>query len=181
MQFKQFITEHIVSIGFNDDQEKLRAKYRDEIFDILQKAYSHPSIGGYGKLTSGSQEEATAIKSDIESSLIKASIRNGKITAVALYKKSAGRKCIASGTDGTKQGLLDFKKNKLEDIKQERAWAEVSGKPEAIMRALGAPVVPSEQAAYLLDKEVTIIDKERYSRKIGGKEADKVIIGFPKK
>lgn len=181
MKFKEFITEHIVSIGFNDDQEKLRAKYKDEIFSILQKAYSHPSIGGYGKLESGSVAESAAIKSDIDNSLIKASIRNGKITAVALYKKSAGRKCIASGTDGSKQGLLDFKKNKLEDIKQERAWAEVSGKPEAIMRALGAPVVPSEQAAYLLGKDVKIIDAERYSRKMGDTEAEKVIIGFPKK
>lgn len=178
--FKQFLSEHIISIGLDPSQEKLRTKFRKQIFKILQTSYASPEIGGYGKLKSGSDEEERAINDDINSSIIKATIRDGAITAVALYKKQHGRKCIASGTNGTRQGLVDFKKNKLEDFEQERAWAEVSGKPEKMMRAMGAPVVPSSKAKELLGKDVSIIDDEYYSRKMGKDDAKKIILGYPK-
>ena len=107
--------------------------------------------------------------------------RDGKITAVALYKKKFGRKAIAMGTDGSDQGKRDFKKIQLEDHENRRAWGEYSDAPEHMNRKIGVPVVSSKQASKLTGKsDVEIEDEERYKRKIGGEKHSKVIMGYPK-
>lgn len=178
--FKHFITEKVLSIGINPEHEDFREKHRQEIHDMLHNSYS--TIGGYAGLESGSKEESEAIHHDITNGLIKATKRNGKLTAVSIYKKSHGRKLIAAGSDGTKQGSADFKKTNLEDNTQKRAWAEVSGAVEKISRNQGHPEVSSDRAEKLLPgKKVT---KEKgtnyYTRDIGGKPHRKIMLGHPK-
>ena len=181
--FKSFISEEIlvekiISIGLHPSQEKDREKHRQEIHDILHKTYSHPSIGGYGGHKSGSKEESEAIHKDISHSIIKATKRNGKISSVNLYKKQHGRKSIASGTDGTTQGKKDWKKTKIEDHEQKRAWGEVSGAAEHEQRKIGVPVIPSNKAGKLLNKEVhPHTDGEHYDRKIGKETHTKIMMG----
>lgn len=182
LTFKGFLKEHIVSIGLNHKNDDLREKHREEIHDILHKAYSHPSIGGYGGLKSGSKEESDSIHKDISDSIIKATRRNGKITAVNLYKNQHGRKTIAAGSDGTPKGKQDWKKIATEDHGQKRAWAEVSGAVEKIMTKIGSPKVSSKHAGDLLGKEVKPVsgDEHKYVRKIGDGDHEKIIMGHPK-
>lgn len=182
ISFKSFLLERILSIGLNDKHESEREKHRGEIHHMLQKAYSHPDIGGYGGHETGSKKESDAIHHDISHSVIKATKRDGKITAVNLYKKQHGRKSIASATDNSEQGKKDWKKTKLEDHEQKRAWGEVSGKAEHLQKKMGIPVISANKVGSLLGKEIKIHgDGEHYSRNIGGKEHTKVVMGHPKK
>lgn len=179
---ESLILEKVLSIGINDAHEPFREKHRHEIHQMIQKAYSHPDIGGYGGAESGSKEESDAIHHDITHSVIKATKRGDKITAVNLYKKQHGRKSIASATDNSEQGKKDWIKTKMEDHEQKRAWGEVSGKAEHLQRKLGVPVIPSNKVGDLLGKEITRhVGGEHYSRKIGGEEHTKVAMGHPKK
>ena len=174
------LLERILSIGINPDHEKFRDKYHDQIHDMVHKSYV--KAGGYSGHASGSEEESKTIKSDIKSSLIKATVRNGKVTSVNMYKKQFGRKSIASATDGTDQGKADFLKNKLEDHEQKRAWGEVSGAPEHISKKIGVPVIPFEKMKKLTGKELEKVDgdTEHYRRKIGGEYHTKIGVGHPK-
>ena len=177
--YKEFLEEKVLSIGLNDDHEKYREKHRAEIHQMLHHSYKE--IGGYGGSKSGSKEESDKIHDDISHSIIKATKRKGKISSVALYAKKHGRKAIGAATDGSNQGKMDYKKNKLEDHEQKRAWGEVSGAPEHIARKLGVPVVPNHRAEKLTGKKVTPdSDGEHYTRKIGDHEHRKVIVGHPK-
>ena len=182
--FKSFLNEHILSIGYNTDHEKHREKHRQEIHDIIHKSYKGVSKDdpeeGYAGHKSGSKEESDAIHGDITKSNIKTVKRNGKITAVNLYRDQHGRKSIASGTDGTDQGKKDWKAIKGDDLKQKRAWGEFSGGSLKVQKKMGMPVVHSKHAARLTGKDVTVKDHESYSRKIGDKEHTKTILGFPK-
>ena len=178
--FKEYIVEKVLSIGINPTHEHFREIHRKEIHDMIHKSYK--DIGGYGGHESGSKEESDAIHHDINHSLIKATKRNGKLTAVSIYKKTHGRKLIAAGSDGTKQGSADFKKTNLEDNTQKRSWAEVSGAVEKISRDQGFPEVSSDKADTLLKgKKIT---KEKgsnyYTRDIGGKPHKKIMLGHPK-
>lgn len=182
LSFRNFLNEHIVSIGLDPKQEHTREKHRSEIHDLLHKAYSHPSIGGYGGLKSGSKEESDSIHHDITHSIIKASKRDGKITAVNLYKNHHGRKMIAAGSDGSERGKEDWKKLSSEDHHQKRAWGEVSGAVEKIMTKIGSPKIDSKHAKKILNKDVKPVenDPHKYVRKIGHNDHEKTIMGHPK-
>lgn len=100
---------------------------------------------------------------------------------MALYKDQHGRKKIGAGSDGTKQGGLDCRATAGEDDKQKKAWAEVSGAPEAIGRKPGVPFVPNHHAAKLTVKHVELDpDGQHYVRQIGPEFHRKAIIGHPK-
>lgn len=177
--FKQFISEHILSIGLNPDHDKHREGHRQEIHDLLRNAYK--DIGGYAGLPHGSEEESKAIHSDISNNLIKATKRNNKITAVSLYKPQHGRKAVAIGTDGTPEGKKDFLKTAMEDNERKRAWGEFSGAVEKIAGRIGMPTIPSSRSKELLGKEVEPEkDSEHYTRQIGTEKRRKIMMGHPK-
>lgn len=180
LTFNQFIIERVLSIGLNPEHEKYREHHRQEMHDMIRKAYSQPELGGYGGLKSGSPEESKAINDDISNSVIKATRRDGKITAVNLYKKQHGRKSIAAATNGTEQGKKDLIKTKLEDTEQQRAWGEVSGKVAHIHKKIGTPDIPASRAKELLGKDVTPQGEYEYTRNIGGTPHTKKMVGFPK-
>ena len=182
--FKSFLNEdllleRVLSIGINPNHEKFREHHRQEIHDILRKSYAN--IGGYGGKTSGSKEESDAIHHDISHAAIKAVRRNGKISAVNLYKKQHGRKSVGSGTDGSEQGKKDWRKTSLEDHEQKRAWGEFSGAAEHLTKKIGMPVIPSNRAGKLLNKQIKPHDDgEHYEREIGGHMHTKIMMGHPK-
>ena len=184
--FKTFITEQelisekVLSIGLNPEHEQFREKHRQQIHDVIHNSYKNVE-GGYGGQGSGSKKESDAIHSDITHSVIKATKRGDKITAVNLYKKQHGRKSIASGTDGSEQGKHDWKKTKMEDHEQKRAWGEISGAAEKIQRKMGVPVIPNNKVGKLLNKDINPHEGgEHYDRKIGGEMHTKVAMGHPK-
>lgn len=181
LTFTQYLEEKVLSIGLNPEHEKHREKHREEIHHLITKSYA--AEDGYGGHASGSKEESDAIHHDITHSKIKAIKRDGKITAVNLYKDQHGRKSIASGTNGTEQGKKDWKKIKQEDHEQKRAWGEVSHKVQHIQTKMGVPKIPSSKAKELLGKDVipTQGDEHEYTRKIGSAMHKKVMMGHPKK
>lgn len=180
LRFKDFIQEHVISIGLNPKHAKHREGLRGQIHSVLQKAYSRVD-GGYGGQGSGSDAESKAIHGDISSAdHIKATVRNGTVSSVNLYKKNHGRKSIATGFNREHpSGKADWIKNKEED-KKRNGWGEVSGAAEKALRGMGYPQVDSKHAKKLTGKDVKIVDREKYSRNIGGKEHTKTILGFPK-
>lgn len=179
LSFQDFLTERVLSIGLNPEHDQHRETHRNEIHDMIHHAYK--TIGGYAGHESGSKEESKAIHDDISSSVIKATKRGDKVTAVNLYKKQHGRKSIASATDGTEQGKKDFMKTKIEDHEQKRAWGEVSGKVSHIHSKIGTPDIPAHRAKELLGKDVQPhADGTHYDRKIGGHMHTKKMVGHPK-
>ena len=176
---EEVLEERVISPGFNKDHEHHREKHRGEMHDMIHKAYK--SLDGYAGQKSGSKEESKAIHHDITHSAIKAVKRNGKLSAVALYKKQHGRKSIASATDGSEQGKKDFVKTKVEDHEHKRAWGEVSGKVASIHKKIGTPDIPSSRAKELTGKDVKRhADGVHYDRKIGDTIHTKKIVGHPK-
>ena len=180
LSFNAFLNEKVLSIGFKAEHEKFREKHRQEIHDMIHKAYA--SEDGYSGHVSGSAEESKAIHDDISKSNIKAVKRDGKISAVNLYRDQHGRKSIASATNGTEQGKNDWKKIKSEDHTQKRAWGETSHKVLHMQNKMGVPKIPSSRAKELLGKDVTPTsgDEYEYSRKIGKDIRQKTMMGHPK-
>lgn len=167
MKITEIINEHVVNAF--DPTQKL--KYADEVWDILQKSYANVE-GGFG--TASSIEELIE-----KSSLWKLVTRDGRVTAVAIYRDQLGRKSIASGTDGSRQGKADYMMIKNADVKLRRAWAEVSGAPEALMKRTGLKALPSKFAPVLTGKEILEYNDDgyHYTRLIGGQPHEKVIYG----
>lgn len=166
MRYHQLF-EHFVNV-FDADQKR---KYADQVWDIMQKSYE--KVGGFG--TASSADELIA-----KSSLWKLVVRNGHVYAAFLYKDQQGRKSVASGTDGSDMGRRDYARVKDEDIKLQRAWAEVSGPVERIMKRAGAQAVPNSLANKLTGKEILELNPDgfHYTRFIAGEPHEKIIYGF---
>lgn len=167
MKLKDLLLEAYVNLWGKDEIKP----YIDEIWDMLQLSYSKLP-GGFA--TANTKEELLD-----KVNLVKAVRKNGKIVAVKLYRDSNGRKGIAAGTDGTKQGKLSLFKMIEEDMKLERAWAEVSGKPEELYRRYGGIPIPNEFAEEILDRKIISKDPDgyHYTREINGVPYRKIIYG----
>lgn len=174
------LTEKVLSPGFNPNHNHYKERYRDQIYQILKRSYE--KIGGYGGLGTGTDAEHHSIHHDISTMNMKMTRRNENITAVTLYKNQFGRKSIAAGTNGTKQGKEDLVKHMAEDNTQARAWAEVSDAPEHINRKTGTPEIPYHVARQIVGKPdmERVGDTNRYERSIGGNLKAKIAMGHPK-
>jgi hypothetical protein len=95
MKIREILVERVINAFSINEKEK----YAEEVWNMLQISYA--PIGGF--LT------ATDI-SDLlkKSNLWKIILRNGKISAVKIYRDQFGFKSIASATDGTHQGRHDL-------------------------------------------------------------------------
>lgn len=181
--FKSFrdLQERIISPGFKAEHEKHREKHRQQMHDVIRSSYAKlEGDHGYGGHLKGSKKESDAIHDDITHHHIKAVVRDGKVTAVNIYKKQHGRKSIAMGTDGSIQGKKDAGMIKHDDVKMKRAWGEVSGPAERFAKKSGMPEIPVHKMSKLTGKHIKPTTGNRYTRDIGGHEHEKVGIGFPK-
>ncbi len=180
--FKQFIQEHVVNSFDGSNRHEILSKHGEHLHKMFSDSYAY--AGGYGGHKTGSKEEHDAIHADLSNPdhILKITTRNGKPTQAGIYKKQAGRKSIGAATDGSAQGVKDFKKNKSEDLEQlhRHAWAEVSGKAEHVFKKLGAKEIDVKHARKLTGKEIEPTTGNRYKRKIGGHDHEKVIVGNPK-
>ena len=163
------LTEHIVN-AFDSDT---KTKYAEEVWDLLQKGYA--GVGGF--------HSSPNIDDLIQNTgLWKVVTRDGRVSAVVIYKDQYGRKSIAATTDGTTQGRKDYGMVSREDHVRGRAWAEASGVPEKILARMGAKPLPNKFAAYLTGKEILNFNPDgvHYTRDIGGEPHEKVIFGVVK-
>lgn len=163
------LLEHYVN-AFDQDA---KSKYADQVWEIMQKSYA--SQGGF--------HSAEDVQDLIQKTgMWKLCVRNGHVYCAMLYKDQNGRKSIASGTDGSSLGKRDYFKMKEEDIKFQRAWAEVSGPVEKIMKRSGAEPIPNKFASVLTGKEISELNPDgyHYTREISGHQHEKIIYGFAK-
>jgi hypothetical protein len=179
------LSERFINVFDNKEKEK----YADTVWDMLQSSYK--SIGGL----KGSGFES---KKDMINSIPfwKIAKKNSKIVAVSLYKDKSGRKRVASGTDGSKEGKEQFERMTREDMEQERAYVEVSSKSLTfIVKRLGSKlekyIIKPEEAEKILkvklvypvpdtDPEVESHPNLKdffYQRKLGEKLVTKIMIG----
>lgn len=181
MRAKELLTERILNLH----TPKERAKYADQVWDLLQKAYQ--KAGGFKSAVN--KEELIN-----NPGYWKVAKRGDKITAVNLYRKIPQTntfKIYASGAQSeldpdsqeyrtTQQGKRDYIDIKKADVTQKRSWAEVSGSPEIFAKRLGANPVPNKYAAYLTGKEILELspDGYHYTRLIMGEPHEKIIYGF---
>lgn len=171
LEHQQFINEHFVNVFKKEDMKK----YGDEVWKMLQDAYKY--CGGVAG--------ASSIDDIIEDTdMWKMVRRNGKITAVKIYKfKNGGRKANCAATDGTEQGIADMKKVYQEDglLKDRKAYAEVSGKALSTCLNQGNIPLPAVVAKEILKKDLTPCeDGWFYTRKLGdGHEHHKLLVGNP--
>ena len=169
MKASDVLVERVVN-AFTPEQKN---KFVQQVWDIMQRSYA--SIGGFG--TASSPEELIQF-----SGLWKIVTRDGNITAVNIYRDQHGRKSIASGTDGSPQGKKDYLMIKNEDVKFNRAWAEVSGAPEKILIRAGAKAIPAKFAPILTQKEILSYNPDgvHYTRLIAGHPHEKAMYGVVK-
>lgn len=165
------VNEILVERVINAFDEKTKLQYGNEVWDLLQKSYSKVP-GGFGS----ADDIPDLIK---KGDLWKIVTRAGKVTAVGIYRDQFGRKSIAAGTNGTRQGLADYMMIKNADVQMSRAWAEVSGAPEAIMAKSGCKPIPAKFAHILSKKEILEINPDgyHYTRLIQGEPHEKIMYG----
>lgn len=165
MRYSQLF-ERVLNLQTSEEKRH----YANQVWDILQKSYA--GIGGFK--SAANVEELIA-----DSGIWKVVKRGDSLSSVFVYKDHLGRKSIASGTDGTDQGKKDFGMVKNADIKMNRAWAEVSGAPEAILKRMKARPVSNTLAGALTGKNILSLDDDgiHYTRLIAGEPHKKVIYG----
>lgn len=184
MKFTEFLTERYLNFFIADKAE--REKYKDEVYDLIQKAYAN--IGGIKG--SGFESADDMVEKIPMWKLIK---RNGKIVAGSLYKDKNGRKSVCVFTDGQRSSKIDLAKLMNDD--GDRAYKEVSSKALAFtIKSFGLKAI-KEQAIPVKDVKALMPDEEYgepdkayleeypelaeffYARKIGGSMETKIALG----
>lgn len=156
-----------------------KEKYVDEVWDILQNSYA--KIGGLK--TNGLETKEGLVQNTV---MWKLMIREGKIKIVFIYKDKAGRKKIATGTDGSREAKQEL----IKMLKAEfsRSYSEVSDDLERFLtKNLPEMVdrfkIPADDVSkIIIDDEIRPEpDGYHYQRKIGGHWHTKLMIGTPGK
>jgi hypothetical protein len=162
------LVEHFLNLVSNDE----RMKYLDIVWDLLQDSYK--DIGGF--------KSSTKENLINETSLWKLSRRDGKITAVLLYTNKHGLKVIGGATDKSSVGKKDLFAMIADDVKFKRSWAEVSGAMEHLYVKFGAPKIPNDKAAEILNKQIMSLNPDgyHYTRLLSGHPHEKLLVGFIK-
>lgn len=168
MKYRDLL-EHIVNAWSKDEMEK----HKNEVWELLQTAYR--DIGGFAAASDPNDLIAST-------TLWKMVRRDGKIIAVVVYRDQYGRKSLGMGHDGTRASIAEALAIIGEDISRLRSWAEVSGAPEKLMMRKGAIPIPNRYAAALTGKSILSYNDDgyHYTRLIGGKPYEKIIVGNPK-
>ena len=167
------LNEKILNL-FNKNEKE---KYVDEVYNLLQKAYS--KIGGIkGSGFSSPKEMIEKIK------LWKLYRKDNKIIAGLLYKDKGFRKRVAIFTDGTKEGKEALKKMLRDDF--ERSLVEVSGPSlKFIMKnfpkLFNKYKIPCKQDQEILKEPLDGEDEYFYVREINGNKLRKILLGNYKK
>jgi len=200
MQFKDLITEtYINAIGFDDRAQAIKEKYKDAVWQLLQKSYA--GIGGIKGNGFGSPDEMVA-----KIPFWKIATRSGKPVAVILYKDKQGRKSVASGSDGSEDAkffINDIFKNEIYRSYGEKSKAALGkvmktypwdvlknytrtpAEAEKILRKYKlTPIKSVPQAEWPEDAQMTLTRYPElldygYLRDLNGKPTFKVLIGTP--
>jgi len=152
--------------------------YAAEVWKILQDSYA--PIGGIKG--NGFKNQADMIKNI---PMWKLGMRSGMVRAVIMYKDKKGRKSVAAGTDGSAEGKTLLKEMIAADFS--RSFGEKSGPllkfvkkrmPELVKKYA---IKAKDVHKYIDADDIEPVDEYEYTRKIGGKVLQKMLIGTPGK
>ena len=195
------IMERFINAVGNDEQAiATKEKYKDQVWDILQSSYA--KIGGIKGAGFASPDDMVQ-----SIPMWKVAIRDGQVRAVMMYKDKNGRKGVASGTDGTPEGIALYKEIAANDIK--RAYGEKSKaslgtlmklvpwevlkdyivSPDKVQSIVGAEVIPVSQIpqdklpddAKMTLSKYPMLAEFGYLADFNGTLLFKVLFGTPKK
>ncbi len=173
-KFKDFLNEKIQNTFDSSEKEK----YKDEVWDLLQKSYK--GIGGIKGSGFESKEDMVE-----KIPLWKLQFKDGKITSGLLYKDQKGvRKTVTVFTNGSAEGKKNLIKILSADL--ERSIIEVS---HSLLKMM-LREMPSLVDKYVIDtkyvqdyigKEITIINDRLYQREVQGEVITKMLLGRKRK
>lgn len=176
LTFKYFLVETYKNVFTKSDKEK----WVDQVFDVLQSSYK--SIGGLKTPSLATKEKLID-----GNHMWKMSVKDGVVKTVKIYKQDDGRKSIATGTDGTKEGKEELRKSLKDEFS--RSYSEVSDAMEAFIFKSYPDLankykIKNTDAQHLLKpKEFRILkddDGYHYERLIAGHWHTKIMLGTPK-
>jgi len=166
---EDILNEKILNL-FNKEEKE---KYKDIIFDLLQKSYA--KIGGIkGSGFENPDDMIEKIK------LWKIYIRNGNILAGLMYKDKNLRKRVAIFTNGTKEGKQALKIMLRDDF--ERSVVEVSGPSLKFIKKNFPDLfekykISCKEAEKILKEKLNCEDEYFYIRNINGNKLRKILLG----
>ena len=152
-------------------------KFRDEISDLINIAYK--DIGGHANyrsaadITDKDMQVWHAVDLDDDPSP----------DAVNVYKKKKhGMKSTGLGHDGSPKAKSSVLKNKIQKLKKNGWFVEVSGKMYDILNSRGVPIITNRKAVetILKGKKIQWHGDGWYTRNIGGGSHKKIMMGVPK-
>ncbi len=188
MKFTEFLNEKYLNLFTNTKDVISRNEYKDEVYELLQKAYK--DIGGIKGNGFNSADDMVKNMPFWKIAKVK-----GKIVAIILYKDKNGRKAVAMATDGSRDGILKLKdilKNELS-----RSYMEASSNAlRFAIKFLGVELLKKyaisiDDVKQLLHDDEILEGSEKYktdypdladyfySRKIGSSIETKIMIGTP--
>ena len=187
-------TELLTERYFNAFKTNDKAKYAQEIWDMLQRSYA-PIGGIHG-------DGFNNIEDMIQSNhMFKVGLSSGKPVMVAVYKnKNGGRKKVALGTDGSREGIMIARDSLRAEFNTGRTYGEMSGPVFGALKKMFPPevlttmLVPASEVSAMIKKDITIgpgpdmkVGGENdpygpfyYQRDIGGEMHTKLAYGDPK-
>lgn len=165
---EEILNEHYVNCFTPEEKQE----YAERVFELIQIAYAN--IGGNCNIT-----DIEALCED--TGMWKLVRRNGEIIFAAIYKDRQGRKFVAIGHDGSREGKSELRSIIAQEVRMHRCWAEVSGSMAKIMLNSGMSAIPADRASEVLGKDILAYGDDGYSytRIIGGNTYNKVLVGYP--
>ena len=187
MRATELVTERYFNAFKTDD----KIKYSQEIWDMLQRSYK--PVGGIKG--NGFHDVNDMVQSN---HMFKVGMSGGKPVMVAIYKdKTGGRKKVALGTDGSKEGIIMARDSLAAELSTGRAFGEFSGPVFGAVKKMFPPevlttfLVPAKDVSAMINKEISIgpgsdmktsgendpYNQFYYQREIGGELHTKVAYG----
>ena len=151
-------------------------RFKKIIFDLIATAYA--PIGGHANVK---DKEDLPAEGDFFDVIDVDGDDDIDATTVAKYK-SAGKKFVAIGHDGSSAGKSAAVNHQVDKLKSGGHYVEVSGKMRDIFLGKGLAPVTDEKAVRkaLKGKDIKWNGDGSYDRKIGGSIHTKMMFGKPK-
>lgn len=160
-----------------DLDKKETEEYSGDIFDLINTAYA--SIGG--NLNYKSPNDVTGAEGDANYEVINIDSDPKPDAVLVSKRKEAGNKLAAIGHDGTSDAKSKSLNKQVDMLSKPGNYVEVSGKIKDILLSKGVPVVTDKTTIekVMAGKAIDIQDDGSYTRYIGSKETQKILLGRP--
>jgi hypothetical protein len=160
-----------------DLNKKETEEYSDDIFDLINTAYA--SVGG--NLNYKSPNDVTGAEGDANYEVINIDSDPKPDAVLVSKRKEAGNKLAAMGHDGTPDAKTKSLNKQVNMLSKPGNYVEVSDRIKDILLSKGVPVVTDKETIekVMAGKAIDIQDDGSYTRYIGDKKTQKILLGRP--